>query len=249
MHRRAAAAVVVATVLGGCGGGGGGVSVRAGGDSPAPAPGPAPAPAPAPEPAPAPPPAPAFRGSPNIAAWGDSLTPPVAANLQLLYPNRVVFNGGVAGETSTQIAARQLADTSDHNIWINIFWYGHNNQTQAAQIKADIAASVAALAPGNTRFVVLAVVNQATLAESKGGADYATIIQLNSELASLYPQNYLDIRAHLVNGYNPANAQDVADFQNDVVPSSLRFDPIHLNNDGSVLVAQKVRDFIDAKGW
>lgn len=191
---------------------------------------------------------PAFSGSPNIAAWGDSLTPPFAANLQLLYPTREVYDGGISGQTSNQIAARQVADTG-HRTWINIFWYGHNNQTQPAQIKADIAASVATLAPGNTRFLVLAVVNQATALEIRGGADYPTIIQLNNELAALYPQNYLDIRAHLVNGYNPAIAQDVADFQNDVAPSSLRFDPIHLNNGGSVRVAEKVREVIDAKGW
>jgi lysophospholipase L1-like esterase len=41
----------------------------------------------------------------------------------------------------------------------------------------------------------------------------------------------------------------VADAQNDVIPSSLRFDEIHLNNDGSVLVAAKVKEFLDAKGW
>jgi lysophospholipase L1-like esterase len=33
------------------------------------------------------------------------------------------------------------------------------------------------------------------------------------------------------------------------VPSSLRNDPGHLNNDGSVAVAAKVKDFILAKGW
>ena len=177
------------------------------------------------------------------------MVPAVAANLQLLYPNRAVHDGGVAGQTSSEITARQQAAASNYDTWINIFWYGHNNQTQAAQIKADIAASVATLAPGNTRFLVLAVVNQATPAESRGGADYATIIQLNNDLAALYPQNYLDMRAHLVNGYNPANAQDLADFQNDVVPSSLRFDHIHLNNDGSVRVAERLREVIDANGW
>ena len=57
------------------------------------------------------------------------------------------------------------------------------------------------------------------------------------------------MRDFLVNQYDRSNAQDVQDFQNDVVPSSLRFDEIHLNNQGSVLVATRIRDFIDAKGW
>lgn len=177
------------------------------------------------------------------------MVPAVAANLQLLYPGRTVHDGGVVGQTSSEIAARQQVAAGNHDTWINIFWYGHNNQTQSAQIKADIAASVATLAPGNTRFLVLAVVNQATAAEIRGGADYPSIIQLNNDLAALYPQNYLDIRAHLVNGYDPSNAQDAADFHNDVVPASLRFDHIHLNNQGSVRVAQKLREVIEAHGW
>jgi len=201
-------------------------------------------PGPAPAPAPASPPA-----SPNIAAWGDSLTPPFAANLQVLYPARVVFDGGMAGQTSTEISARQRADTSGRNAWINVFWYGTNNPTQPAQIKADIAASVAALAPGNDRFLVLGVVNKDRPEEIRGGAVYNTIVQLNNELAAAYPGRFIDIRAHLVSQFNPSSAQDVADAQDDVVPTSLRFDEIHLNNDGSVIVARKVKEFIDAKGW
>ncbi len=197
----------------------------------------------------APAPSPSFSGPSSIAIWGDSLTPPVVANLRLLYPGRDILDGGVAGQTSLEIVARQLADAANRNAWINIFWYGHNNQDEPAQIKADIAASVATLLPGNTRFIVLGVVNQATATESRGGQGYQTIVQLNSELAARYGENYLDIRAHLVSQFNPGNGQDVADFQNDVPPSSMRFDHIHLNNDGSEAVARKLREFIDAKGW
>ena len=97
-----------------------------------------------------------------------------------------------------------LADTAGHNTWINVFWYGQNNQSDPARIKADLAASVSNLAPGNTRFVVLSVVNEAIPEESRGGPIYAMIVQLNNELAALYPQNYIDIRTLLVNHYDPA---------------------------------------------
>ncbi|MBE7942593.1 SGNH/GDSL hydrolase family protein, partial [Ramlibacter aquaticus] len=203
----------------------------------------------APVPPPAPTPAPqAAVLSPDIACWGDSLTPPFAANLQLLVGAREVYNGGVVGETSTQIAARETADT-DHRDWISIFWYGANNPTEPDQVKADIAASIAALAPGNDRFYVLSVVNVANTDGEPGGIAYADILQLNQDLAKLYPDNYYDIRSYLVSQYNPALPQDVLDHQMDLVPSSLRFDIIHLNNDGSVLVAQKVKELLDAKGW
>lgn len=240
MDRRAAAALVASMVLGGCGGGGGTPGTPGGGGVIAVA-DPSPAPAPSPTPAPAPP------STAPIAAWGDSLTPPFAANLQLLYPERLVYNGGVAGQSSTEISIRQRAGGRD--TWVNIFWMGTNNPTQPAQIKADIAASVAALAPGNDRFLILAVLNKACPEELRGGDVYNTIVQLDRDLAALYPGNYLDIRAYLVSQFNPALPQDVADAQNDVIPSSLRFDEIHLNNDGSVLVAKKVKEFLDAKGW
>lgn len=241
MDRRSAVALVASLVLGGCGGGGGAPGTPGGGGviavpDPSPAPSPDPSPAPGPETPDAP-----------IAAWGDSLTPPFAANLQLLYPERLVYNGGVAGQSSTDISARQRSGGRD--TWVNIFWMGTNNPTQPAQIKADIAASVAALAPGNDRFLILAVLNKARPEEVRGGDVYNMIVQVNRDLAAIYPSNYLDIRAYLVSQFNPALAQDVADAQNDVIPSSLRFDEIHLNNDGSVLVAKKVKEFLDAKGW
>jgi hypothetical protein len=229
-------------VLGGCGGGGGAAGTPGGGGVIAvPAPSPAPAPSPSPSPAPVPP------GTAPIAAWGDSLTPPFAANLQLLCPERLVYDGGVAGQSSTEISVRQRS--GGRGTWVTIFWMGTNNPTQPEQIKADIAASVSALAPGNDRFLILAILNKDRPEELRGGEVYNMIVQLNRDLAAIYPGNYLDIRAYLVGQFNPALAQDVADAQNDVIPSSLRFDEIHLNNDGSVLVAKKVKEFLDAKGW
>ncbi len=227
MHRRAAVAWLASVVVAACGGGGGG------GDIPGAA-----------EPG-----ALAAAPSSNIAAWGDSLTPPFALNLQLLYPDRTIYDGGVIGQTSNEIAAREMADQSGRHAWITVLWYGQNNDDAPEQIKADIAASVAALAPGNSRFIVLSVVNKAKPSEFRGAPAYDTIIRLNSELAAAYPRNYLDVRSYLVSQYDRSNPQEVADFQNDVVPSSMRYDEIHMRDSGSALVAKKVKEFIDAKGW
>jgi hypothetical protein len=184
----------------------------------------------------------------NIAAWGDSNTPPFAANLQLFYPDRTVFNGGVASQSSYDVLARIQADSAKHG-WVSVFWFGHNNKSDPMQVKRDMAAAVASLSPGNNRFVVLSIVNKAIAEEYKGTVSYQTTVQLNNDLAAAYPNNYLDIRSLIVNHYNPAIAQDVIDFQHDVPPSSLRHDVDHFNNDGSVFVAERVRDFINAKGW
>jgi hypothetical protein len=226
MDRRSAMWTVMAMLLGGCGGGSGPIATVA-----------------------ADPPAPAANAalSPNIACWGDSLTPPFAENLKLLVSGRTVFDGGFYGQTSTFITAQQLADNSMTG-WINVLWEGHNNVTQPEAVKADIATGVAHLAPGNARFIVLSLLNNGWTAP-RGTPGYDNVMQLNAALAARYPGNYLDVRSWLVAHFDPNNPQDVIDNANDVVPSSLRFDDIHMQNAGSVLVAQRVKQFIDAKGW
>jgi lysophospholipase L1-like esterase len=190
--------------------------------------------------------------SPNIVAWGDSLTPAFALNLQLLYPDRVVLPEGFLGQTSTVVTTAALADT-DHRNWINVFWSGHNDfaespATAPATIKANIAQSVAHLSPGNDRFIVMGVINNAVWAY-KGTDVYGSILKLDADLAATYPDNFIDIRSWLVANGNASDPTDEQDEQEDVPPQSLRYDDIHLRNEGSVLVAQRVKQFIDAKGW
>src|SRR5687768_655291 len=174
MDRRTAAAFVATLVAGGCGGGGGQEATALADTRPSPPPAPAPAPAVAPASLPS-------TASSDIALWGDSMVPGVARAFQYVDPARQIYDGGIPGETSIQIAARQLADSA-HTNWINVFWYGHNNPTAAAQIKADIAASVAHLASGNTSFIVMSVVNQDPR-EVRGTPGYQILIDLNNELA------------------------------------------------------------------
>jgi hypothetical protein len=176
------------------------------------------------------------------------MIPPLAANLQFLMPDRVVYDGTGIGETSTQVAARLIADTSRHS-WITIWWAGGNNITQPQQIKADIANAIASLTPGNNRFIILSQLNEATPLGIKGGANYYIVLQLNSDLAAQYPANFIDVRTPLIAMYDPNNPQDVIDHNNDVVPSSIRYDEVHLKQPGSALVASMVRDFIVSRGW
>ena len=182
----------------------------------------------------------------NIACWGDSLTNLYWSNLQQVFPDRQVFNGGVPGETSTQTRARAVADT-EHRDWISVYWYGHNNFTKEA-VPGDIAASIAALAPNNKAFIVMSMLNWADDGE-RGTASYADIMRVNGELAAQYPDNFIDIHGYLVSLYQPDNPQDVQDHNNDLVPSSLRFDRIHLNGAGCDAVAARIKSFIAARQW
>jgi lysophospholipase L1-like esterase len=197
----------------------------------------------------------------NITTWGDSVTdgqPFTRADsyptkLSGLLPDRIVTNEGMGGETSTQILARMLADTS-HRHDVTILWMGRNNLEDPARIRADIAVAVKSL--GTDRFVVLAILNGDFYGtEAKGASGYETIVGLNRLLALRYPRNYLDIRSYLVSLYDPANPQDVQDHSNDIPPSSLRahwnggIDLLHLSPEANVKVAERVAEFITQRGW
>ncbi len=245
MNRRQAGACIVSLLAAGGGGGGGGggpVAAALTDTATAPAAGPAAAPVAAPQ---------AASGPPHVAAWGDSLTVPLALELSHVMTGREVFNGGVGGETSMQIAARQAAD-GRHRDWINVFWYGHNNvlhnpEGAAAEIKRDLAASIARLAPGNTRFLVLSVVNNAE--SPRGSLRHSVVTGLNAELAALYPANYLDIRSFMVAQADLNNPQQRAEFEQDIPSSSLRFDFIHLTYYGSDLLAKWLRQQLASRRW
>jgi len=137
---------------------------------------------------------------------------------------------------------------------VHVLWLGNANrlyeekaQHAPEQIKADLALVVECLRSTHTRFVVLSVLHSALA--PRWTTDYQTTVQLNAELAALYPDNYLDIRSYLVSLYNPDLAQDRIDFDNDVTPSSIRIDDMHLTPNGSMRLAERVRQFIVEKGW
>ena len=85
-----------------------------------------------------------------MAAWGDSLTLGNQDGSGTTYPavlatntGSTIYNGGVGGDTSTQIATRMLA-APQYNGYITLIWSGRNNFSSQATILADIASMVAA---------------------------------------------------------------------------------------------------------
>lgn len=224
MNRRQATTLLATLALAACGGGGGGsaAALASGGGSVLRQP-----------------------ATPSIALWGDSLVPPLSVALQLDYPDRQIFDGGVVGETSSQVLQRFRADAG-HRDWITVFWCGHNNlkfdPASAPQVKADLAAMVAGLAPGNNDFVVLSLLNDANLAP-RGSALYDTVMALNADLQALYPAQYLDVRSLM------AAQGDANDMAIDVPASMFRADEIHLNGAGSQFVADRIKALFNSRGW
>jgi hypothetical protein len=249
MRRRAVLSLLAASGwLAACGGGGGG------GDDALPTSGTGPPPVPGTDgEVPVPGTGGEAPGGPlrrDVAVWGDSLTVRVAELMAPLLAGRQVYNGGVVGETSAEIAQRHGRGAGQARAdWINIFWYGHNNQTESDRIVDDIAQSIARLASGNERFLVMSLVNQAAPREARGGQDYETILRTNRILQERWPRQYLDVRGFLVRQADRNRWDDERDFLRDVPPASLRYDAIHLNDEGSGRVARLLRDELAARAW
>jgi lysophospholipase L1-like esterase len=190
-----------------------------------------------------------------IAAWGDSLTQGTFTTVNTPYPTQlsqisgyVVFNGGVGAQTSAQIATRMLL-AGDKYTWPTIIWAGRNDisgtlSTDEPIIDANIALMVSALqSVGNNNYIVMSILNGE--GEGTGTNNYNEIIQINSDLATIYGSHYVDVRSYLVqNGLGVAgitpSAQDLTDISNDVPPTDLRYDWLHPNTAGYGVVAQDV---------
>lgn len=192
----------------------------------------------------------------SLMCWGDSLTAgtggtPWPTDLATLYSNYFVYNGGIGGDTSSQILTRFNDDPAAMRDQPCIIWAGRNDVISPGPttVKANIATMVAALqAAGNrNRYLILSVPNKDT--EFSGSADYTTVVGLNSDLASIYGANYLDIRSYLVGLYDQNNATDVTNHSQDIPPSTLRFDTVHFNTAGYQKIADKIAAVTGALGW
>lgn len=140
-----------------------------------------------------------------------------------------------------------IPDTTNTDFNTNIIWAGRNNYTNQATVLSDIAAMVALQKTVEKRFLVLSILNANI--EPIGSTAYNQIIALNTALRAAYPRNYVDVREALIRAYDPAQPQDVTDFNNDVLPSSLRSDALHLNTAGYGVVAQTIKNVLTLKNW
>ena len=124
--------------------------------------------------------------------------------------------------------------------WSTILWFGRNNHNLPVVLD-DMAAAVSWLAPSNNRYVILGMLNGAGAYEQVGGRVYRVLLEANEALQRVHNGHFLDIRSYLVSQANQNDPRDQADVAQDVVPSSLRSDSIHLNARGYSLVAEQVQ--------
>ncbi|EIU7559392.1 hypothetical protein AAIB98_003303, partial [Providencia rettgeri] len=135
-----------------------------------------------------------------------------------------------------------------------IFWVGRNNQfwNKSEPIFRDIAAMIGYLNVSLKRSIVISLCN--TAAEPKGSSRYNAMLDINSRLAQVYGDKFIDVRTYLITkGLSDAGiaptTQDVADISNDIIPTSLRSDDTHLNATGYTLVGKYIAKQLKNKGW
>lgn len=190
----------------------------------------------------------------NTVAWGDSLTygtgsysPGVnygyVTNLERLAALAIV-DKGVGGETSSQIATRQLADT----IFVNdnaIFEAGRNNiGNTPASIVANFQSMINHLTVGNSRYVVVSIINATAENSAASGANltnYNNILAINAALAAAFPGHYLDWRAALVTASGGANDAPAATFMYN--------GSVHPNDAGYQVLATALKTFGYQNNW
>lgn len=142
--------------------------------------------------------------------------------------------------------------TNDRLFGTVVFWYGRNNVgsgTFNADVRQAIADSIAQLKTADKRFVILSVLNWP--GETTGTANYNAVEQLNTDLKTLYPRNYVDV-LNLLRRSGDGSANDIADAASGIIPRSLRNSSAdgHLNNTtGNPIVATRVFQFLTEKGW
>jgi len=179
-----------------------------------------------------------YRLTTTASAWSDSTwrtsSTPLAANLK----GSKVYNGGVGGETSSEVLTRVIATTDaaklHRSYGVNIIGCGNNNITDidSGQLIADIDAMLAAFP--HDRTLILPVVPGSAAAPGQGSYPY--VLRAFRKFKSRYGRRFVDTWAPLCgdNGFSLACYRD---------------DHTHLNYQGCALVADEVMKAMIRNGW
>ncbi|PTQ90743.1 SGNH/GDSL hydrolase family protein [Agitococcus lubricus] len=134
-----------------------------------------------------------------------------------------------------------LIDTTNS---IGIIWVGRNNAAQTERVLSDIELIVNQFKHHQSSYLILTVLNGQ--GEGVNTGIHTKILELNRRLIATYGQQVLDIRQVLVDSYRQDDAVDINNYQQDIVPQSLRKDGLHLNAQGNQIVAQAIYNKLTA---
>jgi hypothetical protein len=163
-------------------------------------------------------------------------------------PTSMTFTRSTAGSiVSCPAGTAFRVDVGDGDRVLTTLWMGRNNNSQTAQIISDYAACFER--NRNVVKYVLVIGNVNGAGGGIGTSEYTNMNTVNDALAAAYGDAYLDIHRILVDAYNPGDAQDVADYADDIVPTSLRADGTHHNDAGQQIIHDAIIEKLTNLGW
>lgn len=128
---------------------------------------------------------------------------------------------------------------------------GNLNQ-RVGRVVAAVAAMVGRLTPVHPAFLIVGTITGT--AETSGTLAHTFVTTVNDELAALYPGRFFDVRRYLIDealadaGITPTGA-DSAAIAGDTYPPSLSHDGLHYTPLAASLIAARIRDHLDQKGY
>ena len=150
------------------------------------------------------------------------------------------FTRAVAGEVVSFTGGIFVPDKIEEQKGIQIYWLGHNNTHQTADILEDIQSCIEQQSSLYPKFVVMTVAVQ-------NSSD--SLEEMNNEIMSRYPHNAIDVRKALVDSYDPSKQEEVEHYQQNRIPPSMRCDSIHLSPAGYEVVKDEIIKFMKNKEW
>lgn len=154
----------------------------------------------------------------DIDIWGDSLTAQGWGTDLAHITGRNVYSHGYGGRTSTFIRDQFLAGMNKDRT--NIFWVGRNNVTRYESVIEDVKTMVNAL--GTQKFIVMSVLNGAYAGEYRGQSAYTKFITIGEKLKQIFPDNYVDIRTAIIQGWECGNVKLLSPFVQPAVGTNVQ---------------------------
>ena len=151
------------------------------------------------------------------------------------------------GQTSLSLRTH-----TDRDQATNLIFMGANNSRDATNILHHVREAVEQLKALDSRFLILNVTNSTSTLDGNGDPNplyFAPQVAYNYWLRQTYPDHFVDVRHALLRAYDSGNPNDVYYRDRDVIPESLRSDPIHFNDAGHTVVAAAVWEKLQERGW
>lgn len=132
----------------------------------------------------------------KFVAWGDSLTASGSGYATVFgtsyTPSRPIYNGGVGGSTIAAQAALQQASSKDYLrdrvLLIHDKWNtGEDTSAYVATVQTMVEHQLSG------KFLLIGGIRSTDGTQEPGSAGYIAQTTINSALAALYPDNFLDV--------------------------------------------------------